>query len=72
MGALDNLGKNIAACRKKAGITQEQLAEQLCVSVSAVSQWETGKTFPDLSAIPVLCRVLGVTSDELLDIDRVL
>ena len=70
MGALDNLGKNIAACRKKAGITQEQLAEQLCVSVSAVSQWETGKTFPDLSAIPVLCRVLGVTSDELLDIDR--
>ena len=70
MGALDNLGKNIAVCRKKAGITQEQLAEQLCVSVSAVSQWETGKTFPDLSAIPVLCRVLGVTSDELLDIDR--
>ncbi|MBO4789179.1 MAG: helix-turn-helix domain-containing protein [Lachnospiraceae bacterium] len=35
MGALDNLGKNIAACRKKAGITQEQLAEQLCVSISS-------------------------------------
>lgn len=29
MGALDNLGKNITVCRKKAGITQEQLAEQL-------------------------------------------
>ena len=70
MEALQNLGKKITQFRKKAGITQEQLAEQLNVSVSAVSQWETGKTFPDISAIPILCRVLDVTSDELLDINR--
>ena len=54
MEALQNLGKKITQFRKKAGITQEQLAEQLNVSVSAVSQWATGKTFPDISAIPIL------------------
>ena len=66
---MKELGKNIMTFRKKAGITQEHLAELMHVSVSAVSQWETGKTLPDLSAIPILCHVLNVTSDELLGID---
>ena len=57
MESLNNLGMNIAKYRKGAGITQEQLAEQLSVSISAVSQWETGKTLPDISAIPILCHV---------------
>ena len=61
---------NIAKYRKGAGITQEQLAEQLSVSISAVSQWETGKTLPDISAIPILCHVLNISSDALLDIDH--
>lgn len=50
-------------------MTQEELAESLSVSVSAVSQWESGKTTPDISALPVLCNLFGVTSDELLGID---
>lgn len=70
MSALNNLGKNIAGLRKKSDITQDQLAEQLGVSVSAVSQWENGRTMPDISAIPVLCHIFDVTSDELLGIDR--
>ena len=70
MDTLNHLGKNIAKFRKSSDITQEQLAEQLSVSVSAVSQWETGKTMPDISAIPVLCHVFNVTADELLGIDR--
>ena len=49
-----SLGRFIAKRRRYMKLTQEQLAEQLCVSVSAVSQWETGKTFPDLSALDVL------------------
>ncbi len=65
-----NLGNNIAKLRRSADITQEQLAEQLNVSVSAVSQWENGKTLPDISAIPVLCHVFSVSSDELLGIDH--
>ena len=67
---LKNLGNNIAKLRRSADITQEQLAEQLNVSVSAVSQWENGKTLPDISAIPVLCHVFSVSSDELLGIDH--
>ena len=67
---LKNLGNNIAKLRRSADITQEQLAEQLNVSVSAVSQWENGKTLPDISAIPVLCHVFNVSSDELLGIDH--
>ena len=67
---LKNLGNNIAKLRRSADITQEQLAEQLNVSVSAVSQWENGRTLPDISAIPVLCHVFSVSSDELLGIDH--
>ncbi|MBR3483347.1 MAG: helix-turn-helix domain-containing protein, partial [Lachnospiraceae bacterium] len=70
MGSLNNLGSNIAGLRKKSDITQDQLAEQLGVSVSAVSQWENGRTMPDISAIPVLCHIFNVSSDELLGIDR--
>ena len=70
MNTLNHLGNNIAKFRKSSDVTQEQLAEQLNVSVSAVSQWETGKTLPDISAIPVLCHVFNVTADELLGIDR--
>ena len=70
MNTLNNLGSNIAGLRKKSDITQDQLAEQLGVSVSAVSQWENGRTMPDISAIPVLCHIFNVSSDELLGIDR--
>ena len=70
MNSLRNLGNNISQFRKSSDITQEQLAERLGVSVSAVSQWETGKTMPDISAIPVLCHVFNVTADALLGIDR--
>ena len=66
---MKELGKNISSYRKKAGITQEHLAELMHVSVSAVSQWETGKTLPDISMIPILCHVLDVSADDLLGID---
>ena len=67
---MKELGKNIALYRKKAGITQEHLAELMHVSISAISQWETGKTMPDILAVPVLCHVLNVSADELLNIDQ--
>ena len=63
------LGSQIKKYRNRKGLTQEALAEYLNVTVSAVSQWESSRTMPDLSLIPPLCVVLGVTSDELLDID---
>lgn len=70
MKTIKNFGSNIVKLRKAAGITQERLAEQIGVSVSAVSQWESGRTMPDICTIPILCHVLNVSSDELLEINR--
>ena len=64
-----SIGKNIRKARQEADMTQEQLAELLSISVSAVSQWESDKTTPDISMIPALCNVFQMTSDKLLDIE---
>ena len=64
------IGTIIKKYRRERDMTQEQLSEYLRVSVSAVSQWESGKTAPDLSAIPAICNLFGISADELLGIDR--
>ena len=63
------IGTNIKRLRRERDMTQEDLAEYMNVSVSAVSQWELGKTMPDISMIPSLCALFRVSADELLDID---
>ena len=61
------IGKRIAALRKEKGLTQEELAQHMGVSGQAVSKWENDQTCPDISALPKLARLLGVTVDELLE-----
>ena len=63
------IGENIRNARRRQDLTQEQLAEYLNLSVSAVSQWENGKTMPDIALLPALTQMLGVSADELLGID---
>ncbi|MBO5526317.1 MAG: helix-turn-helix transcriptional regulator [Clostridia bacterium] len=60
------IGNFIAALRKENGLTQQELADQLNVSNKAVSRWECGECLPDLTLIPALADLLGVTCDELL------
>lgn len=60
------IGEFIAALRKANGFTQKQLADLLGVSDKAVSRWERDETLPDLTLIPVLAEIFGVTADELL------
>lgn len=60
------IGTFIAALRKAKGLTQKELAELLNVSDKAVSRWERDECAPDLSLIPVIADVFGITSDELL------
>lgn len=60
------IGGFIAALRKANGLTQKQLAEKLNVSDKSVSRWERDECAPDLSLIPVIAEIFGVTSDELL------
>lgn len=52
--------------RKNKGMTQQELADQLGVSNKTVSRWESG-SYPDVTTLVALARVLGVTVDELLD-----
>ena len=61
-----NIGKNICALRKKCGLTQNELAEKLGVSNKAVSRWESGRGYPDISVFPALASLFGVTLDYLM------
>ena len=60
------IGKFIADCRKRANLTQMQLAEKLGITDRAVSKWETGKALPDSSIMLDLCGLLGITVNDLL------
>lgn len=62
----ETIGNRIQKFRKEKGLTQEELAEKLGVSAQAVSKWENDASCPDISLLPQLCRILGITTDELL------
>ena len=64
-----SIGSTIKKLRRDRNITQEQLAEMLCVSTNAVSQWECDKTAPDISHLPILANIFEVSADILLEID---
>ncbi len=64
------IGSFIAVLRKAAGMTQRELAEKLNVSDKSVSRWERDECAPDLSLIPVIAEIFGVTADELLRGER--
>ena len=62
----ESIGNRISKFRKAKGLTQEALANLMGVSSQAVSKWETDASCPDITALPQLCRILGITADELL------
>lgn len=61
------IGKRIQDLRKQKGLTQEQVAAALNISAAAVSKWETDTTYPDITILNPLARLLGVSVDVLLD-----
>ena len=64
-----NTGDVIRSCRREQNLTQESLAELLSVSPQAVSRWETGLAMPDISLVPRICGLFGISADRLLCID---
>ncbi|MBQ8292456.1 MAG: helix-turn-helix transcriptional regulator [Bacilli bacterium] len=64
-----NLGLRIKELRIEHDLTQEDLAEQLGVSIQAISRWENSITCPDISVLPILANMFDVTVDYLLDVD---
>ena len=58
--------------RKQKGLTQEELAEVLFVSRTAVSKWESGRGYPNIDSLKAISKFYGVTIDELLSGDELL
>ena len=65
------MGDLILNLRKQQGMTQKELADKLNITDKAVSKWERGLTCPDINTIPILAKTLGITSEELLNIQQI-
>lgn len=63
---MENVGRNIAELRRRCNMTQMELADKMGISFQAVSNWEWGNSMPDISKLPELAEVFGVTIDQLL------
>lgn len=63
-----DLGKKIKQLRFKAGLTQEQLADKLGIGPQSVSKWENAVAMPDITTLPLLAEVFGVSIDDLFDL----
>ncbi len=66
-----NLQKKIIELRKEKGYTQERLAEMLGVTTAAVSKWETGNSYPDITLLPQLAEIFDVSLDYLFDYNTI-
>ena len=62
------LGKKIRQLRFKAELTQEQLADMLGIGAQSVSKWENAVAMPDITTLPLLAEIFGVTIDDLFDL----
>ena len=62
-----NLHRTIVDLRRKKGYTQEKLAEMLGVTTAAVSKWETGNSYPDITLLPQLAEIFDVSLDYLFN-----
>lgn len=63
------LGENLKKFRLQRELTQEQLADILGVSAQAVSRWENGTTYPDITLLPTVASYFEITLDELMGMD---
>jgi len=61
------IGNKILELRKKANLSQENLAEKLDVSRQTISKWETGETSPDLKQAASISKIFNISLDELVD-----
>lgn len=65
-----NLGENIKAARKAAGMTQKELAECLEVYQKDISRWELNELTPNTLTFAKICRALNASADEILELKK--
>lgn len=63
----NTIGQNIYELRKKNNFTQEELANKLNISFQAISKWENGVSYPDISLLPIIADLFKVSIDSLLN-----
>lgn len=64
--------KKLQELRRQRGLTQEELAESLYVSRTAISKWESGRGYPNIESLKTIAKFFSVTLDDLLSTDEVL
>lgn len=64
------ISKNLLILRKRAGYSQEEVAEKIGVSRQAVGKWESGESMPDVSNCAALAQLYEVTLDDLVNYDE--
>ena len=65
------IGRNIKRMRRERELTQEEFAAHLGISFQAISKWERGDGYPDITMLPAIANYFGVTVDELLGMDSI-
>ena len=64
------IAKNLIACRKKAGLTQQQLAEKINYSDKAISKWERAEGVPDVLVLKQIADIYGIKVDDIISEDN--
>ena len=63
----ENVGRFISELRKENNMTQQELADKLCVTDRAVSHWENGRRLPDISLLKIMSELFNVSITEILN-----
>ena len=65
------IGENLKRLRREKDLTQEELAAHLGVSFQAISKWERGESYPDITILPALSNYFKISIDELVGMEEI-
>ena len=66
-----NIGKKLLDARKKANLSQEEIAEKLNITRQTVSKWESNETVPNINQVKLLAKIYKISLEELLNYNKI-